>query len=53
MRDLPVVNERLCAGRYLAAPGLGGVPEGRRRVHAIRNLELAVLYFPFRQTSRI
>jgi hypothetical protein len=37
------------------APGavafLGRTPEGQRQLGAILNAELAVLYFPFRQTT--
>jgi hypothetical protein len=36
-----------------AAPGLGRAPEGQSQLGEIRNVELAVLYFPFRQTTPI
>lgn len=36
-----------------AAPGLGSAPEGQRRLNAILHVELAVLYFPFRQTTPV
>ena len=34
-----------------AVPGLGRAPEGQGRLDAILHVELAVLYFPFRQTT--
>jgi hypothetical protein len=33
------------------APGLGRAPEGLRQLDAILHVELAVLYFPFRQKT--
>jgi hypothetical protein len=36
-----------------AAPGLGPAPEGQRRLDAILHVELAVLYFPFRQGPKV
>ena len=34
-----------------AVPGLGRAPEGQGRLDAILHVELAVPYFPFRQTT--